>query len=359
MTRTRSSSPFRTCASALGLVLIASVLAASSAWAAKAASSSTHRYHVVDRWLIGGEGGWDYLTADPQARRLYITHATQVEVLDLDKGTKLGVIPGTAGAHGVALAPALGKGYIASGRDSTILVFDLATLAVKSRIAVPARFPDALLYEPATKRVISFNGGSDNACAFDAATGAFVDSLPLGGTPEFAVPDGAGEVFVNLESTSEIVEFNASTLKIEHRWPLAPGEEPTGLALDRVHHLLFSGCHNRNFVVMNATTGVVVDAMMIGEGVDAVAFDAKRGTAFSSNGDGTLSVAREKQPGHFAIAETDSTQRGARTMALDEKTGRVFVVTASFGPTPDPTTDHPHPRPPVLPGTFVVLVLAP
>ena len=314
-------------------------------------------YHVVAHWPIGGEGGWDYLTADAASRRLYVTHNTQVEVLDLDSGKKVGVVAGTAGAHGVALAPALGRGFVASGRDSALLAFDLKSLAVVARIPVPARFPDAVLFEPATQRVFTFNGGSDDACAFDAATGAFVDSIPLGGTPEFAVAEGGGRVFVNLESTSEIVAFDAKTFKIERRSPLGPGEEPSGLAIDRAHHLLFSGCHNRTLVITSAVTGKELGTVKIGDGVDGCAFDPKHGTVFASCGDGTLTAARVSEKGAVSATETDSTARGARTMAFDEATGRAFVVTAAFGPPPAPTPDRPHPRPTVVPGSFEVLVL--
>ena len=337
----------------VSLALSACLLTTTGATRGPAAPRS---YHVVAHWPIGGEGGWDYLTADAAARRLYVTHNTQVEVLDLDSGKKLGVVAGIAGAHGVALAPALGRGFVASGRDSALLVFDPKSLAVVQRIRVPARFPDAVLFEPATQRVFTFNGGSDDACAFDAATGAFVDSLPLGGTPEFAVADG-GKVFVNLESTSEIVAFDAKTLKIERRSPLAPGEEPSGLAMDHAHHVLFSGCRNRMIVITSATTGRELGTVKIGEGVDACAFDPKYGTVFASCGDGTLTAARVSDAGKVSAAETDSTARGARTMAFDETTGRAFVVTAAFGPAPAPTADRPHPRPTILPGTFEVLVL--
>jgi DNA-binding beta-propeller fold protein YncE len=338
----------------IGLALAVLALAPSLIGAPSAADSP---YHVVARYVIGGEGGWDYMTADAEARRLYVTHNTRVEVLDLDSGKSVGAIEGTAGAHGVAIVPKLGRGFIASGRDSAVVVFDLKSLAVTNRLHVPGRFPDALLYEPVSGRIFTFNGGSDNTAAFDAASGAFIDSLPLGGTPEFAVADGEGKVYANLESTSEIVTFDAKKLKVLRRASLAPGEEPTGLALDRAHHLLFSGCHNRKLMVTDANTGKVVTTLPIGEGVDAVAYDSKRRVVFTSNGDGTLSVAREGKEGQFAAVETDSTQRGARTLALDEKTGRVFVVTASFGPPPEPTAERPHPRPTVLPGTFVVLAL--
>jgi hypothetical protein len=316
------------------------------------------RYHVAARWTVGGEGGWDYLTADTAARRLYVAHATRIEVLDLDSGKPVGAVTGIDGAHGVALAPELGRGFASSGRDSAVVVFDLKTLASISRLRVPARNPDAILYEPASRRVFTFNGGSANTTVFDAASGAYVDSLALGGKPEFAVADG-GRVFVNIESTSELVVFDARTLKIEHRWPLAPGEEPSGLAIDRQHHLLFSGCSNRKLVVMDGSSGAMVTALTIGEGVDAAAFDARRQLAFASCGDGTLAAYRAKPDRSFEAVPADSTQRGARTMAIDERTGRAFLATASFGPPPAPTPDRPRPRPTILPGSFVILVAGP
>ena len=309
--------------------------------------------------MIGGEGGWDYLTTDADARRLYVTHGTQVEVLDLDTGKKLGVVAGVSGAHGVVVASPLGRGFISSGRDSSVVAFDLRTLKPTSRIHVPARFPDAILFEPVTRRLFTFNGGSDNACAFDAATGAFVDSLPLGGKPEFAVADGAGGVFVNIESTSEIVAFDARTpgSRVVPRWRRA--KSPPGSRWIANITSLFSGCSNRWMIVTDATTGRVVDSLSIGEGTDGVACDAKRYAVFSSNGQGTLTVATLGKNGRYAVAETDSTQRGARTIALDPKSGRVYVVTASFGPPPEPTAERPHPRPTIVPGTFTVLVLEP
>ncbi len=320
-------------------------------------AAAAHRYHVAHRWTIGGEGGWDYVTADAASRRLYIAHGTEVEVVDLDRGRRIGSVVGVAGAHGIAIAPRLGRGFIASGRDSSLVEFDVRSLAVTGRLHVPARFPDALVFEPVSGRVIAFDGGSANACAFDAASGAFVDSLPLGGTPEYAVADGRGNVFVNIESTSEMVALDARTMRITRRWSLAPGEEPTGLAIDTERHLLFSGCGNQRLVVSDAATGRVADTLAIGRGVDGVAFDPARHTVFSSNGEGTVTVAARQRDGHYAVTANVPTQRGARTVALDEKTGRVFVVTAEFGPTPEPTAERPRPRPPVLPGTFTVLVL--
>ncbi|MBI1799756.1 MAG: YncE family protein [Candidatus Eisenbacteria bacterium] len=321
-------------------------------------SASPAPYHVVARWNVGGEGGWDALTADASARRLYITHGTRVEVLDLDSGALLGAIAETPGAHEVALAPELNRGFVSCGRDSSVAVFDLKTLASLARIAVPARNPDAIVYEPTTRRVFAFNGGSGNVCAFDATTGAFVGTLDLGGRPEFALHDGHGRVYVNLEDRSEIVAFDSRTLNIGQRWPLAPGEEPTGLAIDRAHHRLFAGCSNHKLMVLDAKDGKMLATLPIREGVDGVRFDARQHLVFSSNGDGTLSVAGEHSHGGFEVIETDSTQRGARTLALDERTGRVFVATARFGPPPEPTADRPHPRPSIVPGSFVVLVLS-
>jgi hypothetical protein len=315
-------------------------------------------YHVVARWVIGGEGGWDYLTADSQARRLYVSHGRRVDVLDLDSGAVIDTIGNTPGVHGIAIASDLGRGYVSCGRDSSVAVFDLKSLKSVARIAVPARNPDAILYEPVTHRVFTFNGGSANATAFNATSGALEGTLDLGGKPEFPAADGKGRVYVNIEDKSEIVAFDARSLKIEARWPIAPGEEPSGLALDRAHGMLFSGCSNKSLEVVETKDGHVAATLPIGEGVDAVGFDAQRQLVFSSNGEGTLTVASREADGSYKVAETDSTQRGARTMALDEKTGRVFVVTASFGPPPAPTPDRPRPRPTIVPGSFVVLVLS-
>jgi len=325
---------------------------------ATAVQADAPHLHLAKRWSVPGEGGWDYLTPDATARRLYVTHSTGVDVLDLDQGKPLGRIEPTLGVHGVALAPELNRGFVSCGRDSSVLVFDLKTLATVQRIALPARNPDAILYEPSTRRVFTFNGGSANTTAIDAATDSVLGSVSLGGKPEFAVSDGRGRVFVNIEDTSELVELDPRGLAVLRRWPLAPGEEPSGLAMDREHRRLFSVCGNGTMVVSDADSGRVIANLPIGKGTDGAAFDPSRGLAFSSNGEGTVSVVREESPARFSVVETDSTERGARTIALDEKTGRVFSVTASFGPPPEPTAEHPRPRPTILPGTFRVLVLS-
>jgi DNA-binding beta-propeller fold protein YncE len=324
-----------------------------------ALAAPTPLFRAAPTWSLGGEGGWDYVTADAAARRLYVSHGTRVEVLDLRSRQKIGVIEPTPGVHGIALAPDLGRGFVSCGRDSSMVVFELATLHTLQRVALPARNPDAILYEPKTHRVFTFNGGSANATAIDAATTALLGTIDLGGKPEFAVADGAGKVFVNIEDKSQVVELDPKELVVRKRWSIAPGEEPSGLAMDRVHHRLFSVCDNRTMVISDADKGKVVGTLPIGGGVDGVVFDKRRELAISSNGEGTLTVVRAASRAAYAVAETDSTQRGARTVALDDSTGTLYLPTADFGPPPPPTPDRPHPRPSIVPDTFRLLIYRP
>ncbi len=315
-------------------------------------------YKVAQRWQPGGDGFWDYLTVDPDAHRLYFGRGTRVQVLDTGTGKLAGEIPDTPGIHGVALAPDLGRGFTSNGRDSSVTIFDMKTLATIAKVRLDARNPDAILYDAVSKRVFTLNGGSDNATALDAATGTVIGNVALGGRPEFAVADGQGRIYVNLEDSSAVVSFDAKTLALGARWPLAPGEHPSGLAMDREHRRLFSVCSNEKMIVMNADDGKVVADVAIGKGPDAAAFDPEAKLALSSNGrDGNLTVVREESPEKFAVAATVETQRGARTMALDPKTHKIYLATASFGEPPAPTPDRPPPRPPMVPGSFVILVL--
>ncbi len=312
-------------------------------------------YHLLKKIPLGGEGGWDYLTLDAAARRLYITRATRVAVLDADTGAPVGELADTPGVHGVALAPELGRGFTSNGRTATVTIFDLKTLRALGQAKTGAN-PDAIVYDPASKRVFTFNGGSADATAIDAASGAVAGTIALGGRPEFAAADGAGRVYVNLEDKNELVALDSRRLKIAARWPLAPCTEPAGLAMDARHQRLFVGCHNQMMAVVDAASGRIVATLPIGRGVDANAFDPETSLAFSSNGDGTLTVVREESPDKYKVVENVATQRGARTMALDPKTHNVFLVTAEFGPPPAPTPENPHPRPTIIPGSFVVLV---
>lgn len=311
-------------------------------------------FKVAHRILLGGEGGWDALTVDAATHRLFVTHATRVQVVDVKTDQVVGEIPDTPGPHGVALAPDLGRGFTSNGRDSSVTVFDLKTLAVLGRIKLDARNPDAISYDPASKRVFVFNG-SASASVIDAGAGTLVGTVPLPGRPEFAAPDGKGRMYANLEDSSAVVALDTHSLQVLHRWPLAPGEEPSGLALDREHRRLFAGCSNEKLVVLDADKGNVVAVLPIGKSVDGVAFDAARQLVFSSNGDGTLTVIHEDAPDRFTVIQNAPTQKGARTLALDETSGIVYLPTAEFGPPPPPTADRPHPRGSVMPGTFVIL----
>ena len=312
-------------------------------------------YHLLKKVVLGGEGFWDYLICDSAARRVYISRGTHVMVIDADTYAVVGDIPGTDGVHGIALAPELGRGFTSNGRANNVTIFDLNTLKVLGT-APTGEGPDAIVYDPASKRVFTFNGHGDSATAIDAASGTPVGTIALEGKPEFAAADGQGHIYNNLEDKSELLQIDSQKLTITARWPLAPGQSPSGLAIDREHRRLFAGCHNQMMVVMDADSGKVLATPAIGQGVDANAFDPGTQLAFSSNGDGTLTVVHEDSPEKFTSAASVTTQRGARTMALDLKTHRIFLVTAEFGPPPAPTPEHPHPRPSAIPGSFTLLV---
>ncbi|HWW77007.1 MAG TPA: hypothetical protein VNZ44_16520, partial [Pyrinomonadaceae bacterium] len=284
------------------------------------------------------------------------SHATHVLVVDADTGAVVGDIPDTPGVHGIAVVEDAGKGYVSNGRASTVTVFDLKSLKTLKQIPV-GKNPDAILYDAASGRVFTMNGGGDDTTAIDVKTDAVAGTLALGGKPEFAVADGRGRVFVNLEDKSAIAEFDTRRLAVEARWPIAPAEEPSGLAFDRQHRRLFSVGSNRLMAVVDADSGKVVTTVPIGGGVDAAAFDPETGLVFSSNGEGTLTVVHEDSPDRYTVVETVATRRGARTLALDPKTHRVYLVTAEFGPPPAPTPERPRPRPSIVPGTFTLLVV--
>src|SRR5436190_5526573 len=315
---------------------------------AVAVSASAATYKVVRHIAIGGVGGWDYVTVDADARRVYQSHSDRVAVVDIDKGTVAGTIMNTQGVHGVALAPELNRGFVSDGRSDSVTVFDLKTLATVAEWKTTGANPDAILYEPGTKRLFTFNGRGKNATVFDATTGTVVATSDLGGKPEFSVTDGT-RVFVNIEDTSEIAIIDPKKAVVEKRAPLAPCVEPSGLALDRKHRRLFSVCSNETMVVTDADSLKVVGSAPIGKGVDGVAFDNDR--AFSSNGaDGTMTVVHEIAPDKFEVEETVPTARGARTIAADPKSHHLFLSTAQFGPPVEGQR-----RPPIVEGTFELL----
>jgi DNA-binding beta-propeller fold protein YncE len=312
-------------------------------------------YHLLKKFVLGGEGGWDLLAFDSAANRLYISRGTHVMVVDPDSGAIVGDIPNTPRVHGIALAPEFGKGFTTNGGDATVTIFDLKTLKTLGQVKV-GQNPDAIVYDPASKRIFVFNGNSKDTTAIDARTGTVAGTLALGGKPELGVADERGKIFVNLEDKSAVVEFDSRKLAVEATWPLAPGEEPTGIAMDRKHRRLFVTCSNKLMAVINADNGKLVTTVPIGSGVDGAAFDSERQLAFSSNGEGTLTVVHEDSPDRFRVVENAATQRGARTIDLDQKTHRVFLVTAEFGPAPAPTAAQPRPRPTIVPGSFTLLV---
>lgn len=313
-------------------------------------------YHVIQTYKLGGDGGWDYLTLDSSSRRLYISRATHVIVIDADTGKPVGDIADTPGVHGIALAPELNRGFISNGKEGTVTIFDLQTLKAITKIKVGDN-PDAILYDPASKRVFTFNGRSHDSTALEAAKGTVLGTIKLEGKPEFAASDGKGEIFVNIEDKSQLDAIDANTLEIKSHWPLAPCQEPSGLALDRKNRRLFAGCDNKMMAVVDADSGKVLTTLPIGDGVDADGFDPDNGFAFASCGDGHLTIVHEESPSKFSVVQNVTTMEGARTMAFDDKTHKVFLVTAKFGPPPPPTAEQPHPRHSILPDSFEVLVV--
>jgi YVTN family beta-propeller protein len=323
-----------------------------------AEGAATPNMEVLQRWKLGGDGGWDYLTLDPAKKRLFISRATRVDVVSVESGKLIGAIPDTQGVHGIALAPALNRGFTSNGRANTVTAFDLDTLKVIQEAKVSGRNPDAILYEPSGKHVFTFNGASKDVTVLDASSLAVITTIPVPDKPEFAAQDGRGQIFVNIESDpGQMVVIDTQTLKVKSTWPLPGCNSPSGLAIDSAHRRLFSVCDGKVMAVTDAVGGKQVALVPIGEHPDAAAYDAKRGLVFSSNGEGTLSVVHQDGADSYSVVQTLPTQRGARTMALDAAAGKVYLATADFGPAPAPTAEQPHPRPAMLPDSFVMLVV--
>jgi len=337
-------------------ILLSAALIALSLSPALAADSSPH-YKLAHKFVLGGDGGWDALIYDPAAKRLFLSRSTRVMVVDAEKGTLIAEIPDTAGVHDIALAPELNRGFTSDGKDNTVTVFDLKTLKPTAKIAVSGQNPDAIVYEPKTQRVFAFDGHSNDATVIDAATGKVVATVPFDGNPEFAVADGSGRVYVNIESKSEVSVIDARTAKVTKTWSLAPCQEPSGIGLDVKHHRVFSGCDNKLMAVSDADRGRVVATLPIGEGVDGAGFDPTGGYAFTSNGaDGTLTVIHEDAPDKYSVTETVPTQKFARTMTVGPD-GTVYLVTADVHVTPAPAGSTARPKRDVQPGTFTLLVM--
>lgn len=312
-------------------------------------------YSVVAKWVIGGQGGWDYLLADPSMHVVYLTHGTRVEVVDTTTGKAVGAITELKGTHGVALDAEGKYGYISDGGANAVVVFDRKTYAKVNSIATGTN-PDGITFEPVTKTVWAFNGRSNDASVIDTATMKVVATIKLSGKPEFPAADGKGVVFVNIETKNSIVKLDAKALKVTGEWPLAGCESPSGLAMDTAGRKLFSVCDGKKMAVTDADSGKVVKLVEIGDGPDAAGFDAKNQVAFSSNGDGTLTVVDTKD-GKYSVIQNVATPKRARTMAFDAGTGRVYLLAAEYAPAAAPTAEVPKPRPTVVPGSYSVIVV--
>ena len=325
------------------------------------AFADTPAYHLAQKISLPGDDGWDYMTLDSTSRHLYLSRGTHVSVLNADTGAVIGDIPNTKGVHGIALDPKSGHGFTSDGRANAVTIFDLKTLKTLKTVSVVKvasdTGPDCVLFDPATERVFTFNGSAGTATAINAATGKVVGTIRLPGRPEFAVADGRGHLYNNIEDKNEVAVINARTLKVERLWPVAPGKGPSGIALDPKSRRLFSVCDNGKMAVMDADTGKVVSVPVIGNGPDACAFDAKNHLVFSPNGeDGTMTVLRESTPNHYVTVATVPTQVGARTMAFDAKTGAFFTAAATLLPAAPGT---PFWKQRHVPGSFVVLKYVP
>jgi DNA-binding beta-propeller fold protein YncE len=313
-------------------------------------------YKLLKEIPVGGEGGWDYLAVDQFARRVYVTHATKIVVIDIDKNEVIGEVADTLGVHGFAIAPKLERGFSSNGQENKASIVDLKTLKTLSKVDTEAN-PDAILYNEAQEEVYTFNGRGNSATVFEAKTGKVVATIPLAGKPEFATVDlKAGRVYCNLEDKNEVAVIDAKTHKVVERWPIAPGEGASGMAIDGQHHRLFLGCGNKLMVMMDSTNGKVLASVPIGQGVDATKFDRGTQLAFSSCGDGTVTIAHEDSPDKLTVVQTLKTEPRARTMAADPRTHRLYLASAKFEAASEQPSTGKRQRPKVIPGSFKVLV---
>jgi len=338
-------------------IFIGSLILISGCISLKAQTVSS-QYRIANKFHVDGDGGWDYLNADESTGRIFISHSTVVNVIDEKDGKLIGTIPDTKGVHGIAIAPDLNKAFISNGRDSSVTIIDLTTLAFITKVTVTGQNPDAIIYDLFSHKVFAYNGRTANATVIDASTNKVIATIKLDGKPENSVTDGKGKVYVNIEDKSEISVINSLTNTVEQTWSIAPGEEASGLALDNENHRLFAVCSNKLMVILDALSGNVITSLPIGNGSDGAAFDPELKRAYSSNGEGTLTVVQEINPAEFKVLENVPTQQGARTITVDKKTHHIFLSTAEYEAV-NPSAGNTNRRPAVKPGTFTVLDVAP
>ncbi len=324
-----------------------------------AAISAQADYHIVNKIQVGGAGGWDYLEPDPVSRRLYVSHDKHVVVIDMDTLKVVGDVPDSPGMGGVALAPDLNRGFTANGDEDTVGVFALDTLQPIAKWKATGRRPNQIGYEPATQRVFSFNSTGRNITVFDAKSGAVLATLEVDGRTEFYALDGKGMIYDSLQDKATVIAIDAKAMKVVATYPLAPHTQPAGTVMDPKTRRIFVACRSKSFLVLDADSGKILATFPIGAGNDAAKFDPGTKLAFASNGDGTLAVLHEDDGDKFSLVQNVKTEVGARTMAVDPKTHRVFMPNADFGPPPPATPEKPNPRGAMIPGTFRVLVLEP
>jgi DNA-binding beta-propeller fold protein YncE len=314
------------------------------------AAQASSGYHITHTWVLGGEGSWDYVVTDPPNHRVFIARQTRVMVIDTNDGKLLGEVGPIDGAHGTALAPKSGHGFATSGNSRDVVMFDLKTYKTLGRVPA-AEDADAIIYDPASDRVFTFNGDAHSSTVIDPA-GKLVTNIDLGGKPEYGASAADGKVYANLTDTAEVVEIDAKTAKVSRRWPTAPCRNPVSMAIDTAHHRLFSGCRSGVMAVSNYQTGTIVTTLPIGQGVDGAAYDPASGDAFASNADGTLTVIHQDTPDTYHVVETVKTQQASRNVGLDPTTHRLFLAAAKFGPAPGGRG-----RAPIIADTFSVLVV--
>lgn len=321
------------------------------------ATSISQTYKVSKKINIAGDEGWDYLAVDEVNQHLFVSHGNVVNVIDLKSDKTISTILDTKGVHGIAIANDLNKAFITCGKENAVVIVDLKTFQLIEKVSIEGQKPDAVLYDQFSHKVLTYNAKSSDATVLDAVTNKVVKTIPLGGKPEFSVTNNKGMIYVNIEDKNEIKTIDAKTLEVTATWTIAPGDEPSGLAIDLESNRLFSVCGNKLMVIIDATNGKIITTLPIDDGCDGVAFDAKNKLAFSSNGKGTITVVKEENANAFSVQETVKTQKGARTIAINKTTHQLYLSTAEFAAKPEPTVESPKPRASFVPDSFVVLVV--